>query len=93
MVVNGDLCEEEEAAGDLDSPASVASALSCKQALADEEATAARTLGMDVDGEWRSAVVPVSRGDGEGESEQSGERSRVGEKGVEGSLLRQCVRG
>jgi hypothetical protein len=39
MAVDNELCEEEEAASDLGSPASVAGALSCKWALADEEAT------------------------------------------------------
>jgi hypothetical protein len=74
-VFNAELHEEEEAAGDLGSPTSVAGNSSCKQALADEEATTVRILGMDIDGEWRLVVAPMSRGDGTGESEQSGERA------------------
>jgi hypothetical protein len=54
-------------------PTSFTSASSCKWALADVEATAVRILGTDIDGEQRSVVAPVSRGDGGGESEQSGE--------------------
>jgi hypothetical protein len=50
-------------------------------ALADEEATVVWILGTDVNGERRLVVAPVRRGDGGGESEQSGERARVGEKG------------
>jgi hypothetical protein len=87
-VVDGELNEVEEVAGDRGSPASVAGALSCKLARADEEVTIARTISTDVDGERWSAVVSVSRGDGGSQSEQSGERSRVGEKGAQGSLLR-----
>jgi hypothetical protein len=45
-----------------------------------------RILGMDVNGERRSVVAPMSRGDGGGESEQSGERAQVGEKVVTGPV-------
>jgi hypothetical protein len=61
---NGELREEEEAAGDLDSPASITGASSCKWALADEKATTVWTLGTDIDGEQQSVVSPMSRGDG-----------------------------
>jgi hypothetical protein len=39
MAIDGELHKEEEAAGELDSPASVAGTSSCKWALADEKAT------------------------------------------------------
>jgi hypothetical protein len=51
---------------------------------------AVRTLGMNVNGEQQSVVAPVSRGDGGGESEQSGKRAQVGKK-VEGSPLLPCT--
>jgi hypothetical protein len=41
-----------------------------------------RILGTDVNGERRLVVAPMSRGDGGGKSEQSGERARAGEKVV-----------
>jgi hypothetical protein len=90
--VDGELCEEEESTGDLGSPALIIGASRCKQTLADEEVMAVRTLGMNVNGVQQSVVAPVSRGDGGGESEQSGKRAQVGKK-VEGSPLLPCTWG
>jgi hypothetical protein len=84
--VDGEHHEEEEVACDLGSPALVAGALSCKRGLADEEATTVRILGTDVNRERWLMVAPMSRGDGRGESEQSGERVRGGGEKVDGFL-------
>jgi hypothetical protein len=60
-MVNGELGNEEEATGEVGSPVSVAGASSCKQALADEEATSVQIPGTDVDGVWQRWLTMVSR--------------------------------
>jgi hypothetical protein len=49
---DGELREEEDAAVELDSPASVADASSCKLALDDAGTTAVQTLGPNGDSVW-----------------------------------------
>jgi hypothetical protein len=67
--IDGELREQEEAAGELGSPASVAGASSCKRALADEEATVVQICGTDVDGVWWRRPATASREGGEGKVE------------------------
>jgi hypothetical protein len=92
MAVNGGATGGRRQRGEVGRLASLAGASSCKWALVGEEAMAVQTLGTDVNGERRSVVALVSRGDGRGESEQSGKRAQGGGEKVEGSPLHPCVR-
>jgi hypothetical protein len=88
------------ATSELGSSASVAGALRCKRALADEEMTTVQILGTDVNEEWQSVVATVSRDSGGGMAESSEESwlrgsERRGEvfHGVAHVRVRSCRRG
>jgi hypothetical protein len=60
-MVDSELHEEEEAASELSSLASVAGTLSCERALADGEATAVQIPGININGVWRKWPTTASR--------------------------------
>jgi hypothetical protein len=61
MVVDGELHEEEEAAGELGSPASMADVSSCKWALADKEMTAVLIPSINSGGGGQGWRSPANR--------------------------------